>query len=57
MTEVEWKKIPVRIFYPEGDDHDSDRYKAWKRGYPALCAYGDNLTEAITNLLNKHGEE
>jgi hypothetical protein len=55
LTEIEWEEIPVRIFYPEGA-RQSSRYKAWKKGHPALCAYGQNLAEAVTNLLNKFGE-
>jgi hypothetical protein len=31
-------------------------HKAWKRGHPALCAYGYTRSEAIVNLLNKFGE-
>lgn len=31
-------------------------HKAWKRGFPALCAYGYTRSEAIINLLNKFGE-
>lgn len=56
MTEIEWAEIHVRIFYPAGSSNTTHRYKAWKRGHPWLCAYGETVTEAVTSLLNKHGE-
>jgi hypothetical protein len=31
-------------------------HKAWKKGFPELCAYGNTRSEAVINVLNKYGE-
>jgi hypothetical protein len=57
VTDVEWQMITVRSSESGRISTDyTDFCKAWKTGHPGLVGYGATLDEAITALLNKHGE-
>ena len=54
---VVWESIPVQVSNPSSGYAAQDYFfKAWKAGHPLLVAYGDTPRDAITALLNKHGE-
>ncbi len=59
MIHVTWRRVIVTPQDPRNPGEQRiprDFYEAWKPGFPQLHAYGETLDDAITALLNKHGE-
>jgi len=57
VTSVVWEPIPVQVSNPSsGYTAKEPFFKAWRAGHPLLAAYGATPRDAITALLNKHGE-